>query len=255
MNSNDAAESIIRMSLNGIEVAAKISGVGAKNLVALICAKLKEPKTTRGKTNLVKMLKTGKELSIFSVRKADLKKFTQEAKRYGIAFTALVDKNKKKGDGITDIIVKAEDAARVNRIVERFKLTVYNQASIESKIAEDSKENSNKGIEVIGIDDNLVDDILGKSIQKEENTLSNPNLAKMEKSPPSEPLSDYKSDLKGKTLSTIKPSIREEIKKIKEKQRQNNNVDSKDVDKGDVKKNDNSYTQNKTKKNKKEKQR
>ena len=33
----DAAEQVVRMSLNGVEVAAKITGAGAKELAMMIC--------------------------------------------------------------------------------------------------------------------------------------------------------------------------------------------------------------------------
>ena len=47
--SGDAAESIIRMSLQGIEVAARISGSGAKNVAVLLCAILKEQEKVKVK--------------------------------------------------------------------------------------------------------------------------------------------------------------------------------------------------------------
>ena len=56
------------------------------------------------------MLKSGKELKVFSVKYDDLKKFTEEAKRYGVLFSALIDKKQKNVDGMVDIMVKAEDA-------------------------------------------------------------------------------------------------------------------------------------------------
>ena len=42
----DAAEQIVRMSLEGVEVAARITGSGAKNLAVLIAAVLKEEQKT-----------------------------------------------------------------------------------------------------------------------------------------------------------------------------------------------------------------
>ena len=46
----------------------------------------------KGQTKLTNMLKSGKELKVFSLKQEDLKKFTEEAKRYGILFSVLVDK-------------------------------------------------------------------------------------------------------------------------------------------------------------------
>ena len=208
--SGDAAESIIRMSLQGIEVAARISGSGAKNVAVLLCAILKEQEKVKGKTKLVNMLKSGKELKVFSVKYDDLKKFTEEAKRYGVLFSALIDKKQKNVDGMVDIMVKAEDAGKINRIVERFNLATIDTASIKSDIQK-SKESKDKGIEIKSVEERLVDDILSKPVSKEENEISNPQVAKTEKSPLSEPSLENKRKLEeGAKLE--KPSVRERIK-------------------------------------------
>ena len=60
--SSDAAEQIVRMSLQGFEVGARITGSGAKEVAALLLAVMKDKKKTAGKTKLVNMLKSGKEL-------------------------------------------------------------------------------------------------------------------------------------------------------------------------------------------------
>ena len=77
----EAAEQIVRMSLEGFEVAAKITGAGAKNIAILLYTILKEAKKTKGKARLTNMLRSGKELKVFTVKRGDLQKFTQEANR------------------------------------------------------------------------------------------------------------------------------------------------------------------------------
>lgn len=76
----DAAEQIVRMSLEGFEVAAKLTGAGAKNIAVLLYSILKEEQKTKGKARLTSMLRSGKELKVFTVKNEDLKRFTQEAK-------------------------------------------------------------------------------------------------------------------------------------------------------------------------------
>ena len=49
MYSGEAAEQVVRMSLEGVEVAAKISGEGAKDLALILAAVLKEEHKTKGK--------------------------------------------------------------------------------------------------------------------------------------------------------------------------------------------------------------
>ena len=80
----DAAEQIVRMSLEGFEVAAKLTGAGAKNIAVLLYSILKEEQKTKGKARLTSMLRSGKELKVFTIKNEDLKRFTQEAKKYGV---------------------------------------------------------------------------------------------------------------------------------------------------------------------------
>ena len=210
--SSDAAEQIVRMSLEGFEVAAKVTGSGAKNIAVLLYTIMKNKEQTSGKSKLSSMLKSGKPLTIFTIKKDDLAKFQQEAKRYGILYCALVDKKDKSKDGIVDIVVRKEDSARINRIVERFKFAEFNKAEIISSI-EKNRESVNKGKE---------QNPKARVKKKEDNSL-NPHLAKTEKSPLSKPFSEVQktSPIKGNNLKSKKPSVRAKLndykKEIKDK--------------------------------------
>jgi len=217
MNTSDSAEAIVRMTLEGVEVAARITGAGAKELAVMLYTMHKDQKMTKGKTNLSNMLKTGKPLKIFSIKQEDLKRFHQEAKRYGVLYTALTDKKNK--DGMVDIYVREEDALKVNRIVDKFKLSVVDRAGIQSEIQKDKieemlKDAKERGVEVKSAEERLADEIMSKPIQKEGNENSNPDVAKTEKSPQSEPSSENKKNL-GVTSKPKKKSVRELLKEIK----------------------------------------
>ena len=69
--------------------------------------------------------------------------------------------------------------------------------------------------------DKLLDELMGKPIQKEGNA-QNPSLAKTEKSPQSEPISEQpKKSAEGATMTKEeKPSVREELRKIKESRKE-----------------------------------
>lgn len=135
----EAAEQIVRMSLEGFEVAAKITGAGAKNIAILLYTILKEEKKTKGKSRLTNMLRSGKELKVFTVRRGDLKKFTQEAKRYGVLYCVLADRKNKDPNAVVDVIARAEDASKISRIVERFSLASVDTATIVQE-AEKTKD-------------------------------------------------------------------------------------------------------------------
>ena len=130
---------------------------------------------------------------------------------------------------MVDIMVRAEDASKINRIVKRFDLGTYDGATIKSEIVKDKAEKNAKdmGVQEKSAEDKLVDDILSKPVQKEENEVSNPNVAKMEKSPPSEHSSENKNKSEMGTKSK-KPSVREELKNIKEEQKAKLDLDNSD---------------------------
>ena len=103
----DAAEQVVRMSLEGVEVAARITGNGAKNIALLLAAVLKEEQKTKDKARLTNMLKSGKELKVYTIQNRDLKRFSQEAKRYGVLYCVLKDKNDKSDTAVVDVIARA----------------------------------------------------------------------------------------------------------------------------------------------------
>lgn len=138
----EAAEQIVRMSLEGFEVAAKITGAGAKNIAILLYSILKEEKKTKGKARLSSMLRSGKELKVFTVKNDDLKTFTQEAKKYGVLYCVLADRKNNDPNAEVDVIARAEDASKISRIVERFNLASVDTASIVTE-AEKSKDEKN----------------------------------------------------------------------------------------------------------------
>ncbi len=134
-NSGDAAEQVVRLSLEGTEVALKLTGSAAKNIAAAIYAVLKnrDKNKIKGRQRLTAMLKSGKELKVFTVSEEHLKQFATEAKRYGVVYCALRGKE-QSADGMVDIMVRAEDASKINRIVERFQLATVDTVSIKHDI-------------------------------------------------------------------------------------------------------------------------
>ena len=65
-NSGDAAEQVVRMSLEGAEVALKITGAAAKNLAAALYTVLKDQKKTKGKARIEAMLREKRPLKVRS---------------------------------------------------------------------------------------------------------------------------------------------------------------------------------------------
>lgn len=210
----DAAEQVVRMSLEGVEVAAKISGNGAKNIAILLAAVLKEEQKTKGKARLTNMLKSGKELKVYTVQNQDLKKFAQEAKRYGVLYCVLKDKNNKSDTAVVDVIARAEDASKIQRITERFQLATVDTATVMGGVSREK---------VFPVREAFVKDEL--SVKKSETELEmirrdgdkpNPFPAKTEKSPLSEPNLKQENRSNGSVTGlNSKPSVKEKLDRYK----------------------------------------
>ena len=244
MNSSEAAEAVVKMTLEGVDVAVRITGRIAERVAMYLLAKSKETKTTKGKTSLNNMLKSGSPLKIFTLKREELEQFHKETKKYGVLYTALIDKKQTDLDGMVDIMVRAEDAPKINRIVERFKLSAVDIASIKTEIENDKikemiKDAKERGIDVKSDEEKLVEDVMSKTIEKDdsktqdisdeemlvddvmselqeesENDIENPKLGETEKSPLSEPSLKSKKDL-GVASDNKKPSVRELLNRIK----------------------------------------
>ena len=246
--SGEAADQVVRMSLEVGEAALKITGAGAKQLAVLLYAVLKEQKKTKGRARLETLVRSGKPLTVYSVKESDLKQFVTEAKRYGILYCA-VRNPKGSIDGMVDVVVKEEDAPRINRIVERFKFaSVTEAAQIKTEIEKSREEKSHGKSRETSSGKTRPD--TGKTNQKEEHLQEqkvvsgkspevprqehpeksqedrimdqqNPSLAKTEKSRLSEPIS-VRPDKTAEGTSKLytpsvpkKPSVRKELNEIK----------------------------------------
>ena len=128
------------------------------------------------------------------------------------------------------MIARAEDASKISRIAERFKLASETTASIVTETEKSKEEKTGQPEPDIGVQekaekDKLLDELMGKPIQKEENA-QNPSLAKTEKSPQSEPISEQpKKSAEGATMTkeekpSVRESVREELRKIKESRKE-----------------------------------
>lgn len=225
--SSDSAEEIVRLSLEGLEVVAKLSGSMAKEMAVLLYAMTKESKKkTKGQTRLNNMLKCNSNFKIFTVKKEDYLDFKKQAKRYGVLYSALGKKREQSIDGNIDILVKEEDAVRVNRIVERFNLTTVAKLETEvaeieksDKIAPTEKAEIQKEIQEKNTSQDLLNKLMKKQNIKEENENTNPsNIPVTEKEVPSENLLKANEKTEG-TKKEEKPSIMEKLDTIK-KQRE-----------------------------------
>ena len=77
----DAADQIVRYSMEGMEHTLRISGSIAKNLAVFIVAVLKDQKKTYGKTQMVRMIKERRPTKFFTVPDDRMKNLPEKQKQ------------------------------------------------------------------------------------------------------------------------------------------------------------------------------
>ena len=118
--SGDAAEQIVRMTLEGVQVAAKITGDNVERLANLLIIAMKDNSNTSvGKASLTKMLKTNKPIKVFEIKDEQDVFFDFEEE---IAFWRdhLQDKRKEDFNILIDF---AYHKYPVNYICQKYNLT------------------------------------------------------------------------------------------------------------------------------------
>ncbi len=144
MNPNaDAADQVVKITLEGAEFAIRLAGSGAKNVAVMLYAMAKEQNKTRGAERLNNMLRSGKPLKVYTFSAKDMDKFKEVAKQYGILYTILKEKD-KTGD-VFDVLVRADDESKINRIVDRFSLTKIDTATLKAEILKEKAEREKNG--------------------------------------------------------------------------------------------------------------
>lgn len=232
----DAADQVVRYSLEGIDYSLRLSGTVAKNLAIFFAAVLKDQKRTYGKTRMVRMLKENRPLKFFTVPSGRLKEFAREGKKRGLLYVVIRD---RKNPDQCEIMVFADDAAKVNRVMDKMNLDFLRSESGEAvqevaMEAEQSQDAQKAPTETVEMPEGEIQFELGDveqdfSFEEPGPEPENFMQAQEERNPsePSSRSSDIstgreKSEQAGtpeRTEGQEKPSVRAELDKIrKEKQ-------------------------------------
>jgi hypothetical protein len=227
-----AVDSLERITFQGTEVALRLSGAGTKHAIALLYAIAASQKKTKGKTSLKGMLKSGKPLKVFQIKKEDLGAFAKDAKRYSVLYAVVIDKDADK----VDVIATADSAAMINRVIENLR---YGEVDVTDVVADIEREREREGVELEEQNgDAVVATLLMKPSQKEGAEPTNPTQATAGPHP-SKPISDkrgrsFEDSKGGKADSAAKDmrvkdsadnerlrrSVKAEIAKIKAKRQE-----------------------------------
>lgn len=115
----EAADQVVRYSLEGLDHGLRLSGTMAKNLAVFFAALLKSNKKSYGKICMARMLKENRPLKFFTVPSSRLHEFAKEGKKRGLPYVVIRD---RKNPGQCELMVFADDAAKVNRVMDKMNL-------------------------------------------------------------------------------------------------------------------------------------
>lgn len=236
MSQGEAAEQVVNamtnVAIKGMECVSNLAGKGALNLATFLIAVIKEEKRTKGKARM--RVFNGKPTKVFVIKAKDMKTFAEEAKKYGVLYASVY--NKKQTDGLVDVVVNAADAAKVNRIAERFALSTVDVERIREEITKSRKDREGKKDIVEKTDEKNADAfdlVFGTPVtgpeeeQKAEEPAvivvrdgaepSNPTPVRAAPPHPSEHTSEDRERFTNSGCE--RPSIRDEIKRLREERK------------------------------------
>jgi hypothetical protein len=107
---------IIHLTLQGMELTLRVTGSGARDAAAFLETLQRENFRSGGRIRLLQMLRSGEELRLFSLPGRQLRAFSRLARRYGLAYCVRMH---QKGGGTAQILTRACDVPRVQRILEQ----------------------------------------------------------------------------------------------------------------------------------------
>lgn len=117
----EAADQMVRMMLSTGEVAIRLSGSAAKNLLALTMALAKDHKKLSGKVNMAKMLRETRDLRLFPMTPEQYKTFKRKAGKQKLLYSAILDQDGK--GKLVDVVMPVTELDRANMIFERILYT------------------------------------------------------------------------------------------------------------------------------------
>lgn len=135
----EAADQMVRMMLSTGEVAIRLSGSAAKNLLALTMALAKDHKQLSGKVNMAKMLRETRDLRLFPMTPEQYKTFKRKAGKQRLLYSAILDQDGK--GKLVDVVMPVTELDRANLIFERILYTPQ-QAQRENAAQERPRRSS-----------------------------------------------------------------------------------------------------------------
>ena len=128
----EAADQMVRMMLSGGEVAVRLTGSAAKNLLAISLALAKSHKKVSGRMRMSKMLQQTRDLRTFPMTQEEYRTFKKGAREKKLLYAAI--KNTRTPNGMVDVVMPPSEVERANLV---FAQMMYRQPEAERQQAQE----------------------------------------------------------------------------------------------------------------------
>ena len=167
----------------------------------------------------MRMLKEQRPLKFFTVPSGQMREFAQEAKKRGLLFVPI---RNKQNPGEIELVVFADDAAKVNRVMDRLNLDFVKSQAGEAQVdkAMESDKPAPVQTESVAMEGGPVEFEVGGmedefSVPDRQEPAENFTLEGPEKNP-----SGNSSPSRNESLGSVspKPSVKQELREIRREQ-------------------------------------
>ena len=129
----EAADQMVRMMLTGGEVAVRLTGSAAKNLLAISLALAKSHRKVSGRMRMGKMLQQARDLRTFPMTQEEYRAFKKGAREKKLLYAAI--KNTRTPNGMVDVVMPPSEVERANLV---FAQMMYRQPEADRQHAQDA---------------------------------------------------------------------------------------------------------------------
>ena len=122
----EAADLVVKESIQATESAVKLAGTGLKNVAALLLALQRQDNKVVGKTNAQRLARDPAPAVVVPLKQEDVKRFQKLAREYGILY--FIAQKKGNDTGYVNIVSNQNYATQLNAVMEAMQYPIPQRA-------------------------------------------------------------------------------------------------------------------------------
>lgn len=125
---NFAGEAM-KVSIDGADKVLRVTGTAAKNLIVFLYTVFKNRTPSPGEKSVKKMVGTGENIKVCSLKLEDLPAFAKTAKKCGMTYAVALRSN---DSGLAELFIREAELDRYNAVVDHLQLNTVGEISSQN---------------------------------------------------------------------------------------------------------------------------